>query len=73
MNYKYYIVDDLGFTYEVKSFAGIDKVDPKDVDEMGSNMLNENGENVNVVAIIKKIFIRDVMMCEHYMEKGVSY
>lgn len=71
INYKYYIVDDLGFTYEIKSFEGLHDVKPKEVEEMAVLMADEKGESIEVTEVIKKLFIGDVMILETHYEKGV--
>lgn len=73
MNYKYYIVDDLGFTYEIKSFEGLRDVKPKEVEEMAVLMAEEKGESIEVTEVIKKIFSGDVMLLEAHFKKGVGY
>mgnify|MGYP004631370787 CR=1 FL=1 len=70
MIYKYYIMDDLGYTYEVKSFEGINKVDPKDVAELAHHMVDEKGEYINVEEVQKRTYINDIMISMVVYMKG---
>ena len=73
MNYKYFIIDEVGYTYEIKSFEGMDNVKPQDVEEMATLMADEKGLDIDVVEVIKKMYINNVMICQEHYEKGVNY